>query len=299
MTTTERAGAILGIPGRYFGPTTGGNNYRPGTFTMQRWVTSKAIRYYGESCTMTVTLRFDDDCRNGHNTFAMTADVRANGGRGDRDRAGGCMHELIAEEFPALAPLVKWHLCSTDGPMHYPGNALFFAGNRDCWGCLKGEPRGYATRIQFGDVPILHKIPAKFAEFLQGSEPYDFEVIAYGHDEDATRTTGYKFGPKFTFGGYAEAWHECPFDTEDEALRFLKALQESSPKFVRVPVSWGEGKERELDKARNVAIWPDATDAELCAPDLKERLLARLPALLDEFRAAMVGVCGFEWGPTA
>ena len=49
----------------------------------------------------------------------------------------------------------------------------------------------------------------------------------------------------------------------------------------------GEGKARELDAARHAAIWPDATDAELTNPGLKERLDARLPALLAEFRAAV------------
>jgi hypothetical protein len=47
----------------------------------------------------------------------------------------------------------------------------------------------------------------------------------------------------------------------------------------------GEGKARELDAARSAAIWPDATDAELTAPDLEARLIARLPALMAAFRA--------------
>ena len=49
----------------------------------------------------------------------------------------------------------------------------------------------------------------------------------------------------------------------------------------------GEGKQRQLDAARNCAIWPDATDEELMADNLKERLMARLPALMKEFHADM------------
>lgn len=49
----------------------------------------------------------------------------------------------------------------------------------------------------------------------------------------------------------------------------------------------GEGKERELDLARSSAVWPDATDEELMAPDLKEKLEARLPALMQEFERDM------------
>lgn len=62
-----------------------------------------------------------------------------------------------------------------------------------------------------------------------------------------------------------------------------------------VPV-WieGEGKDRQLDSARSVAIWPDATDEELMADDLEERLRARLPGLLVEFREA-IEWAGFVW----
>jgi hypothetical protein len=59
----------------------------------------------------------------------------------------------------------------------------------------------------------------------------------------------------------------------------------------------GEGKERQLDAARSVAVWPDATDADLTEPGLAERLAARLPALLTEFRAAIESI-GLEWCET-
>jgi len=61
--------------------------------------------------------------------------------------------------------------------------------------------------------------------------------------------------------------------------------------------SIGEGKERELDAARSVAVWPDATDEELSQEPkiLGAVLLARLPALLADFRAVMLSI-GFEFG---
>lgn len=53
------------------------------------------------------------------------------------DAGGGAALEEIAENFPALAPLVKWHLCDQDGtPMHYLANAIFWyeiaTGVREC-----------------------------------------------------------------------------------------------------------------------------------------------------------------------
>ncbi len=264
----------------------------------------KLISYYGEQSRMRVEIRYDDECGNGHNTFAITADInpvdRRKGGG-----AGGCLHDEIRKHFPELAPFIKWHLCSSDGPMHYIANTVFHAGNRDCWGKLKGEPRSFSQVLQFGKNPIKHKLRSSFAKFLQDHAPkevhqfsaeqpegYDFEVIRIDHENRKGET--YKFGPKYTFGGYADKWHECPFDTEPEALEFLEALQTCEPEFISIPTSWGEGKERDLDAARHCAVWPDATNEELTAPGLEQRLKDRLPALLTEFRQA-VEFLGFVW----
>ncbi len=103
-----------------------------------------------------------------------------------REDSGGCIHGEIAKHFPELAPFIKWHLCSSDGPLHYVANTVYLAGDRDCWGLRRGE-----------------------------------------------------------------------------------------------------GKDRELSAARRAAIWPDATDEDLTAPGLEQRLEARLPALLAEFRKAV------------
>lgn len=71
-----------------------------------------------------VTVRHDDTCRNGHNTFSVTGDIY----KKSRWAGGGCPHEEIAKHFPELTPLIKWHLCSTDGPLHYVENSFYWAG---------------------------------------------------------------------------------------------------------------------------------------------------------------------------
>jgi hypothetical protein len=157
----------------------------------------------GREYTIEVEVRHDDQCGNGHNTFAITGMVFR--GKPHRDKYGilrsepvrcGCIHDEVAEHFPELKPLLKWHLCSTDGPIHYFDNTIYLAGDRDCWGLRK---------------------------------------------------------------------------------------------FERINGRLGEGKERELDAARRSAIWPEATDEELMADDLRGRLEDRLPALLAEFKAAVEG----------
>lgn len=97
----------------------------------------KPVNGWGTGAVITATVRYDDECGNGHNTFAITGEIRTPG----RSEAGGCLHEEIAKAFPELAPLIKWHLCSSDGPLHYIANTLYAAGDRDCWGCRKGEQK--------------------------------------------------------------------------------------------------------------------------------------------------------------
>ena len=68
-----------------------------------------------------INVRHDDHCGNGHNTFSITCDIYENG----RDIGGGCMHDLVVKFMPELAGAVKFHLCSTDGPLHYLANTLY------------------------------------------------------------------------------------------------------------------------------------------------------------------------------
>ena len=267
------------------------------TLTKQQYKSfgPKAIRGWGAGAAIWAHVRYDDECGNGHNSFAITGTIRV---PKQKDCAAcGCLHEEIEKAFPELAPLIKWHLCSSDGPMYYVANTVYHASDRDYNGKLAGEPCSFTHAVQFGANPIKHKLSKSFSAFLQeyrrgvGGD-FDFEVIRYDHENRPGDT--YDFGPKYTFGGYAEKWHECPFDTEPEALAFLKALQTCSPSFLEIPTAWSKGKTRELDAARHSAVWPEATDEELTAPGLKERLEARLPALLVDFRAAVESL-GFTW----
>jgi len=130
--------------------------------------TAEYVNERKENSRLVATVRYDDSCGNGHNSFAITGELR----KGSHV-SGGCIHDEIAERLPELAPFIKWHLCSSDGPMHYVANTAY-------------------------------------------------------HVE--------------------------------------------------------QGK---LDYARSSAIWPEATDEELTAPGLEDRLLARLPKLMEDFRQAV------------
>ena len=49
----------------------------------------------------------------------------SHGGRWSEDSGGVAGHEVL-RHFPKIAPLQRWHLTSTDGPMHYAPNGIYW-----------------------------------------------------------------------------------------------------------------------------------------------------------------------------
>ncbi len=124
----------------------------------QRWRSvARPIDGYGAGAVLAVDLRFDDDCNNGHNSFSMCADVTTPASRSRNDiEAGGQLHAEIARVFPELAPLSRWHLVSSDGPMHYEANTLYWLGWQGwCSGGPTNPPNlDYARRVAcWPDMP--------------------------------------------------------------------------------------------------------------------------------------------------
>lgn len=317
MNLTEHARTILGVEGRAFARHVWPAHPKVperarGLWSSQTWKASREWRAGGQTGRITAELRFDDNCRNGHHSFAITGTAKA----GRDHEIGGCIHEEIARYFPELAPLIKWHLFDQTGPMHYVANTLYFAGNRDCRGRAPGEPSAWETFVYFGDSPIGHKVDAKLAAFIRerlkplfpGSDTYSlagdclpFEVRAHDHPRDVkTFGTHYTLATEGSAGEFSKRqepdWYGCPFTSEVEAQQFALALNTCRVNILTNVTKRSEGKARELDNARSAASWPEATDAELMQePEaLKAVLLARLPQLLVEFRAAMES-CGFAW----
>jgi|688.fasta_scaffold16366_12 hypothetical protein len=74
-----------------------------------------------------IRITLDDDCKNGHEDFSVTANIKEKDGRGRWvDAGGGCCHEEILSVRPELKPFVDLHLCDWEGvPMH-GGNAWYW-----------------------------------------------------------------------------------------------------------------------------------------------------------------------------
>ena len=203
----------------------------------QSFKKSQTYTENGDTYNIIVNIRYDDECGNGHNTFAITGNIyrQTKSGRWTDD-VGGCIHDEIAKRFPEYAKYIKWHLTSSDEPMHYIANTLYHAGNRDCWGLKKGEFKQHTSRGKLQNNGV-EEVPGWKLEI-----PKDIETDIYLNKKPEPVTIEWK------------------------------------PRGVT-----GEGKERDLDAARHTAIWLDATDEELTAPGLKQRLLDRHTALMTEF----------------
>lgn len=193
---------------------------------------TRSIRYYDEPAIITVTVRHDDRFGNGHNTFSITGGIKGANNVG----ISGCIHDEIVKFFPELAYLIKWHLVSTDGPMHYVGNTIYHAGDTDHRGLRKGEVR----QLRNGRT----------------GQPV-WEAIVRDSDGIYHKVQG------------------MPWLDSD-----VKPDRNGNIEYIPVNLT-GDGKTPDLDAARRCAVWPDATLEQLRD---KDALLARLPALLAEFR---------------
>lgn len=251
-------------------------------------------------------IRFDDECGNRHNTFAITGETRDFYKAKWHEGSFGCVHEEVAKFFPELAPFIKWHLTSSDGPTHYIANTIYHAGDKDCWGRRKGDVASSHKVIRPQGSPFTRPVSDGLLKFIEAklehmrttlptNPEHGFKIIEVPHEDKPGDT--FDYGSQYTFEGYEKPWGSCPFKSLADAQEMLAAI--TMPHTVEVvATSWSKGKPRELDAARNSAVWPDATDEELMADDLKEKLEARHGKLCNEFKADILKL-GLLWEPQA
>jgi len=81
---------------------------------------------------MQIKIHLNDECKNGHEDFAITATIwETDKPRNDRGMlAGGCCHADIVKAHPELQIFVNLHLCDfTGSPMFTIGNGYYFLEN--------------------------------------------------------------------------------------------------------------------------------------------------------------------------
>lgn len=243
----------------------------------------KQIKYDGKKCLMTVTIRYDDECGNGHNTFAITGVIKQLDKRlQDNTLCCGCIHNAIEKYFPEFKHLIKWHLYNSDGPMYYLENTLYLASDSADSKYKVGEPNRWKKVLVFNDSYITHKFPKEFIEFLENKKDKTYHIVEVEHKKGSD----YNYKPKYTFEGFECQWYQCPFDDKQTAEEYQKELTEKQWEIKTIVTGYQEAKLRDFAAARRSAIWPDATDEQLSLPreELKKLLIKRLPRLMKEFK---------------
>lgn len=204
---------------------------------------------------MTVTVRHDDQCGNGHNSFSVTMDAYE-AGKPHTDYnyiMGSCCHDVIVKYFPKLAHLIKWHLTSTDGPMHYIANTMYHAKDTDYNGLLAGEHYTYVKRV-YANVTV--------------GKP----TVIYSTDTMYTNNQN---------NVYLEKNNVRETDALNAFIATIRPDIRHAVKTEPCSYSISKGKPHDLEAARKCAVWPEATLEQLTDETV---LIARLPALMEEFR---------------
>lgn len=143
----------------------------------------KCINYEGESCTMSVTLRYDDPFGNGYNSFSITGHIKGgdHGCHRHKIDLSGCLHDEIKKYFPEFAHLIKWHLCESQQPMYYIENTLYFATDKRDFNAARASAIWEnATDIELSQPReklkkrLLKRLPKLMKEFRHDIEALGF-----------------------------------------------------------------------------------------------------------------------------
>jgi hypothetical protein len=128
---------------------------------------TKLVQDYGPEAQLTAEVRYDDSCGNGCNSFAVTGDIVTAASKRRRDiEAGGQLHDDIARLFPELAPTLPFHLTSSDGPMHYEANTLYWLG----WSGWTNGKSGSPPNLEHArSTAVWPDMPASFVRGADSS----------------------------------------------------------------------------------------------------------------------------------
>lgn len=135
----------------------------------------KMIVFENKIRPLIVEIRFNDKCQNGHQTFAITGQV----GAGPNPEICGCIHDEITEHYPNLEPFIKWHLTSTDGPVHYIANSLYHAENGNLEYACSSAVWPSAQLADFTKQNLESRLSELLCDFMA-----DMEKIQYFQGEN-------------------------------------------------------------------------------------------------------------------
>ena len=122
----------------------------------------RPIAGWGQGATITAKVRYDDKCGNGHNSFTITGEIRSPDRR--NCDAYGMLHDEIRTHFPELAPFLKWHLTSSDGPLYYIADTLYWAAQGNVEYARRSAVWPHAS---LDDLKNTEKLKARLPELMK------------------------------------------------------------------------------------------------------------------------------------
>lgn len=113
-----------------------------------RFNDTKTVKFENHNERTNVKIRLNDECKNGHQDFAITCDIYEQKKNGRWiDVGGGAAHDHILKLFPQYKIFIDLHLCDYSGaPMHAEANGYYH---------LKQEPTAL-RRYGFTDQEIQY-----------------------------------------------------------------------------------------------------------------------------------------------
>lgn len=128
-----------------------------------------------DSLNCIITIRLNDECKNGHQDFSLTATFwEVNKKRCDKNLGtAGCCHDKILKHFPELKIFKELHMCDHSGiPMYAVENGFYFLKNG--FQTKKGELREQFCeyyRITEQQFDKLNKATSReeYADILQNT----------------------------------------------------------------------------------------------------------------------------------
>ena len=195
---------------------------------------------------ITVKIRLNDECKNGHQDFSITGEVYETGKpRTDRFLiTAGCIHDTIEKHFPEFIPFIRLHLCDYKGiPMHASANGFYhlqngFSKNPKDSDNFKSEYCDYyrVTPEQFD------KLEDSFSELHFASLIIDLGILEQWDNEakKAIEQLEQLTGKKFVIDSKRTQWH--PTDEQIKKERELIASGHYSAKKI------AERKQAKIDQ---------------------------------------------------
>lgn len=145
---------------------------------------SKTYTSHGRTYRITATFGIDYNFARQNNQapyFSITCMIEEKQVNGRwRDEGGGADHKAIVKHFPELAYVIKWHLVSPEGPMHYVANAQYWW--EQAKGISKWERRPYDPNPleAFKNTTVWGAVPTDDEfQLTQPDTTWEFSILQY------------------------------------------------------------------------------------------------------------------------